>query len=71
MESGIEMMNSQQYLQFRDDMTEAFGSPALTGIQRDLITKYGIDTDWRDEPHQVKRAYILYGGSSARRQRQI
>ena len=48
-ESGIEMMNSKQYLQFRDDMTAAFGSPALEGIQRDLITKYGIDTDWRDE----------------------
>lgn len=47
--SGIEMMNSAQYLKFRDDMTEAFGSPRLQGVQRDLIEKYGIDTDWRDE----------------------
>lgn len=47
--SGIEMMNSAQYLKFRDDMTEAFGSPRLQGVQRELIEKYGIDTDWRDE----------------------
>lgn len=47
--SGIKMMNSAQYLQFRDDMTEAFGSPRLQGVQRDLIEKYGIDTDWRKE----------------------
>lgn len=62
-ESGIEMMNSQQYLKFRDDMTEAFGSPALTGIQRDLITKYGIDTDWRDE--LIKSNALTYSMEAA------
>lgn len=62
-ESGIEMMNSQQYLKFRDDMTEAFGSPKLDGIQRDLITKYGIDTDWRDE--MIKSNALTYSFEAA------
>lgn len=48
-QSQIKMMNSAQYLQFRDNMTEAYGATPIGGVQRMLIEKYGFDTDWRDE----------------------
>ena len=41
---GEEMMNSQQYIQFRD----MIGQPVNDNI-RNLVNKYGISTDWRDE----------------------
>lgn len=41
---GLEMMNSQQYMQFR----EMIGQP-LSGDIKDLINNYGINTTWRDE----------------------
>lgn len=41
---GQEMMNSQQYIQFRD----MIGQPVNDNI-RNLVNKYGISTDWRDE----------------------
>ncbi len=41
---GLEMMNSQQYMQFR----EMIGQP-LSGDVKDLINNYGINTTWRDE----------------------
>ena len=62
-ESGIEMMNSQQYLTFRDEMTKHFGTPALQGVQRDLIEKYGIDTDWQDE--MIKSNALTYSMEAA------
>jgi len=39
-----QMMNSQQYIQFRD----MINSPVSQEI-RDLVNNYGIDTDWKDE----------------------
>ncbi len=41
---GIEMMNSQEYMQFRN----MIGQPLNQNIQ-DLINNYGISTNWRDE----------------------
>ena len=41
---GIEMMNSEQYIKFRD----LIGQPVSDDI-RNLVSKYGISTNWRDE----------------------
>ena len=43
-EDQVEMMNSKQYLKFR----EMLGQP-LSQEAQDAINKYGIDTNWRDE----------------------
>lgn len=43
-EDGLEMMNSQQYVQFRDKI----GQPVSDEI-RNLVDKYGLSTNWRDE----------------------
>ena len=43
-EDGLEMMNSQQYMQFRD----MIGQPLSDDI-KNVINKYGINTKWRDE----------------------
>lgn len=43
-EDQIEMMNSEQYIQFRD----MIGQPVSQEI-KDLVSKYGISTNWRDE----------------------
>ncbi len=48
-QSKIKMMNSAQYLEFRDRMTNEMGSTPISEEARTLITKYGIDTDWRNE----------------------
>ena len=41
---GVEMMNSEQYVKFRD----LIGQPVSDNI-RNLVTKYGLNTNWRDE----------------------
>ena len=41
---GIELMNSEQYIQFRD----LIGQPVSQEI-KDLVNNYGISTNWRDE----------------------
>ncbi|MEE0984914.1 MAG: TonB-dependent receptor [Bacteroidaceae bacterium] len=41
---GLQMMNSQQYIQFRD----MIGQPVSQSI-KDLVNNYGISTNWRDE----------------------
>ncbi len=41
---NVEMMNSQQYMQFR----ELIGQPLSANIQS-LINNYGISTSWRDQ----------------------
>ena len=41
---GLTMMNSDQYIQFRD----MIGQPVSQQI-KDLVNDYGIDTKWRDE----------------------
>ncbi len=43
-EDGIEMMNSKQYIEFRDKI----GQP-VTQAAYDAAYKYGIDTNWRKE----------------------
>lgn len=43
-EDGLEMMNSQQYIEFRDKI----GQP-VSQAARDAWEKYGISTNWRDE----------------------
>lgn len=40
----VEMMNSTQYIQFRD----MIGQPVAQSV-KDLVNKYGITTNWRDE----------------------
>ncbi|MEE1288276.1 MAG: SusC/RagA family TonB-linked outer membrane protein, partial [Bacteroidaceae bacterium] len=41
---GLQMMNSQQYIQFRD----MIGQPVSQSI-KDLVNNYGISTNWRNE----------------------
>lgn len=41
---GVEMMNSKQYIKFR----ELIGQPVSDDI-RNLVDKYNINTNWRDE----------------------
>ena len=41
---GTTMMNSEQYIQFRD----LIGQPVSDNV-RNLVSKYGISTNWRDE----------------------
>ncbi|MBR6169421.1 MAG: TonB-dependent receptor [Bacteroidaceae bacterium] len=41
---GLTMMNSDQYIEFRDKI----GQPVSQQI-KDLVNDYGIDTKWRDE----------------------
>ena len=43
-EDNVDMMNSQQYMEFRD----LIGQP-LSASVKDLINNYGISTEWRDE----------------------
>lgn len=43
-EDQIDMMNSEQYIHFRD----LVGAPVSQEI-KDLVNKYGISTDWRKE----------------------
>ncbi len=47
-QSKIEMMNSQQYLSFRDRMTAEAGLAEIGKTERRLI-ELGLDTDWRKE----------------------
>jgi TonB-dependent SusC/RagA subfamily outer membrane receptor len=41
---GLDMMDAKQYVEFRDKI----GQPVSAGI-RELVDKYGISTNWRDE----------------------
>ncbi|MDY5080271.1 MAG: TonB-dependent receptor [Prevotella sp.] len=41
---GVEMMNSKQYVKFRD----LIGQP-VSDVVRTLVDKYNINTNWRDE----------------------
>ena len=43
-EDGVEMMDSRQYIEFRDKI----GIPVTEEV-RNLVDKYGISTNWRDE----------------------
>lgn len=52
----VEMMNSQEYIKFRD----IAGIPVDQSI-RDLVNNYGIDTDWRDEMFKNALTYSLEG----------
>lgn len=42
-EDNVQMMNSQQYIEFRDKIN----APVSDEV-RDVVSKYGISTDWRD-----------------------
>ena len=53
-EDGIKMMNSQQYVKFRD----LIGQPVNDNI-RNIVDKYGISTNWRDELLQNAPVYTL------------
>ena len=50
------MMNSKQYIQFRD----IAGIPVDQSI-KDLVNNYGIDTNWRDEMFKNAPTYSLEG----------
>lgn len=52
----VEMMNSQQYIKFRD----LAGVPVDQSI-KDLVDQYGIDTNWRDEMFKTAPTYSLEG----------
>ena len=49
----VEMMNSAQYIEFRDKI-----HTPVTQAERDAWEKYGIDTNWRDE--MIKDNASLY-----------
>lgn len=48
-QSKTEMMDSYEYLRFREEQSKAFGVVDLTQQEKDLINKYGINTDWQKE----------------------
>lgn len=52
----VEMMNSQEYIKFRD----IAGIPVSQEI-KDLVNNYGIDTNWRDEMFKNAPTYSLEG----------
>ncbi len=52
----VDMMNSKQYIQFRD----IAGIPVDQSI-KDLVNNYGIDTNWRDEMFKNAPTYSLEG----------
>lgn len=52
----VEMMNSQQYIKYRD----LIGQPVTQDV-RDLVDKYGISTDWTDEMFDNAPMYQLEG----------
>lgn len=52
----VEMMNSREYIKFRDIV----GMPVSQDI-KDLVDKYGIDTNWRDEMFKNAPTYSLEG----------
>ena len=64
-EDQATMMNSEQYIQFR----ELIGQPVSQNI-KDLVSKYGISTNWRDEtfdgnaPTYTLDASVTGGGSN-------
>lgn len=47
--SDIDMMDSKQYLQFREEQAAAFGVADLSQHEKDLINIHGISTDWQKE----------------------
>jgi len=61
---GIKVMNSEQYMQFRD----LIGQPLSQNV-KDLINNYGITTNWRDEVIQSAPTYTfdaaMSGGSES------
>ncbi len=48
-QSNLEMMNSKEYLKYREIISQNYGVADLTQAQKDLINVYGIDTDWSKE----------------------
>lgn len=50
---GVELMNSKQYVEYRDKI----GLPVSQQVL-DLVNKYGVDTDWRDE--LIKDHALIY-----------
>ena len=64
-EDQLEMMNASQYMQFREMLDQPLPQDAV-----DAITKYGIDTNWRDEifdgsaPTYTLDASVRGGGSN-------
>ena len=64
-EDKLEMMNSREYMQFREMLDQPLPQSA-----QDAITKYGIDTNWRNEifdgnaPTYTLDASIRGGGAN-------
>lgn len=48
-ESNVDMMDSHQYLQYREMISSTFGEQDLTQAEKDVINIYGINTDWQKE----------------------
>lgn len=46
-QSKTDMMDSYQYLRFREEQHEAFGVADLSQAEKDAINIYGISTDWQ------------------------
>lgn len=53
-EDKLDMMNASQYVEFRDKI----GVPVSPEV-KDLVNKYGIDTNWRDEIFKTGNTYTL------------
>ncbi|MDE7136500.1 MAG: SusC/RagA family TonB-linked outer membrane protein, partial [Muribaculaceae bacterium] len=62
-QSKIQMMNSQQYLTFRETMSEALGVQDLSQSVKDLINNYGISTDWQKEMMKDNALYYSVEGA--------
>lgn len=53
---NVDMMNSQQYIQYRD----LIGQPVTQEI-KDLVNNYGISTDWTKEMFSTAPTYSIEG----------
>ncbi len=68
--SKINMMDSYQYLEFRDRMADEMGATPMSPVERDLITKYGINTDWtkymmKDNALTYSTEAVVRGGTES------
>lgn len=62
-QSKIQMMDSKQYLTFRETMAEALGVQDLSQSVKDLINNYGISTDWQKEMMKDNALYYSVEGA--------
>lgn len=62
-QSKIDMMDSNQYLSFRQTMAETFGVEDVSDEVKNLVKNYGISTDWQKEMMKDNALYYSLEGA--------